>query len=115
MELFSLCGSNPTGGGKHVVLQASFNSESMTNERRWSLCVYNTLSQNDTQGTFASSKRTPARPPQEHPLLMLYSGTHTVERIFNCRLCRARRFVENVFVILASVFRVFRTQMLIQP
>lgn len=37
------------------------------------------------------------------------------ERIFNYRLSRARRIVENVFGIMASVFRVLRKPMLIEP
>ncbi|PNF38605.1 hypothetical protein B7P43_G03964, partial [Cryptotermes secundus] len=56
--------------------------------------------------------------PLSSSLLKPYSGNHakgSIERIFNYRLCRARRIVENVFGILASVFRVFRTPMLIQP
>nr|AEE62694.1 unknown [Dendroctonus ponderosae] len=56
--------------------------------------------------------------PLSGSLLKAYSGTHakgSIERIFNYRLCRARRVVENVFGILASIFRVFRKPMLIQP
>lgn len=37
------------------------------------------------------------------------------ERVFNYRLCRARRVVENVFGIMASVFRVFRKPMMLDP
>lgn len=37
------------------------------------------------------------------------------ERIFNYRLSRGRRVVENVFGIMASVFRVFRKPMLLEP
>lgn len=37
------------------------------------------------------------------------------ERAFNYRLSRARRVVENVFGIMASVFRVFRKPMLLEP
>lgn len=37
------------------------------------------------------------------------------ERAYNYRLCRARRVVENVFGILASVFRVFRKPMVLEP
>lgn len=37
------------------------------------------------------------------------------ERIFNYRLSRARRVVENVFGIMSSVFRVLRKPMLLEP
>ncbi|CAL1285359.1 unnamed protein product [Larinioides sclopetarius] len=37
------------------------------------------------------------------------------KRIFNYRLSHARRVVENVFGVLASVFRVFRKPMMLQP
>lgn len=37
------------------------------------------------------------------------------QRIFNYRLSRARRVVENVFGIMTSVFRVFRKPMLLEP
>ncbi|KAF8778965.1 putative nuclease HARBI1 like protein [Argiope bruennichi] len=39
----------------------------------------------------------------------------STERIFNYRLSRARRVVENVFGIMASAFRVFRKPMALQP
>lgn len=56
--------------------------------------------------------------PISRSLLKPYPGTHvknSMERIFNYRLCRARRIVENVFGILASVFRVLRPPMLLEP
>lgn len=51
-------------------------------------------------------------------LLKPYKGLYekgSDERIFNYRLSRARRVVENVFGIMASVFRVFRRPMLLEP
>ncbi|CAK1587377.1 unnamed protein product [Parnassius mnemosyne] len=39
----------------------------------------------------------------------------SIERIFNYRLTRARRVVENAFGILSSVFRVLRKPMLVEP
>lgn len=51
-------------------------------------------------------------------LMKPYSGSFTkgsLERIFNYRLSRARRVVENVFGILSSVFRVLRKPLLLKP
>lgn len=51
-------------------------------------------------------------------LLKPYPGIHdkgSEKRIFNYRLSRARRLVENVFGIMASVFRLFRKPMLLEP
>lgn len=39
----------------------------------------------------------------------------SIQRIFNYRLSRARRVVENVFGIMSSVFRVLRKPMLLEP
>lgn len=44
-------------------------------------------------------------------LMRPYLGTHekgNIKRIFNYRLSRARRIVENVFGVLSVVFRIFR-------
>ena len=42
-------------------------------------------------------------------------GLNTTERVFNYRLSRARRIVENAFGILAARFRVFRAPMEVAP
>lgn len=51
-------------------------------------------------------------------MLKHFPGLHTKgskERVFNYRLSRARRVVENVFGIMSSVFRVLRKPMFLQP
>jgi len=47
-----------------------------------------------------------------------YSGVYdkgNEKGVFNYRLSRARRVVENAFGIISSVFRVFRRPMLLNP
>lgn len=39
----------------------------------------------------------------------------TLERVFNYRLSRARRVVENIFGLMAQVFRVLRKPLLVEP
>lgn len=50
--------------------------------------------------------------------MKVYPGFHpkgSKERIYNYRICRARRIVKNVFGIVSSVFRVLRKPMLLEP
>lgn len=56
--------------------------------------------------------------PLSETIMKVYPGMHkkgTKERIFNYRLCRSRRVVENAFGILSAVFRVLRKPMLLEP
>lgn len=56
--------------------------------------------------------------PLTNRLLKPFPGCHpkgSEQRIFNYRLSRARRIVENAFGIMVSVFRVFRSPMMLQP
>lgn len=149
--------------GKHVILQAPFNSESeFYNYKKsfsivlmalvdWDYCFtfvdVGAQGRMNDAGVFASTTLyrkiiknelllPPAKPlpgrqipvpyvivgddafPIRSNLLKPYSGNYaknSMERIFNYRICRARRIVENVFGILASVFRVFRAPMLLEP
>lgn len=58
-----------------------------------------------------------AFPLQTH-IMKPYPGTHargSEKRIYNYRLSRARRIVENAFGILSAVFRVLRKPLLLQP
>jgi hypothetical protein len=51
-------------------------------------------------------------------LMKVFPGmypTDSKERVFNYRVCRARRVVENVFGISSSVFRVLRKPLLLHP
>lgn len=51
-------------------------------------------------------------------LMKPFSGVHppgSKERIFNYRLSRGRRVVENAFGIMSSVFRVLRKSMILKP
>ena len=55
--------------------------------------------------------------PLRRNLMRPYSGAQNTEpiKIFNYRLSRARRVVENAFGIMAAKFRVFRKPLSIQP
>lgn len=56
--------------------------------------------------------------PLSRRILKPYPGTHdkgTLQRVFNYRLSRSRRIVENAFGIMSSVFRILRKPMLLQP
>jgi len=56
--------------------------------------------------------------PFSENLMKVYLGQHSrgsKERIFNYRICRARRVVENVFGLASSVFRVLHKPMLLEP
>jgi hypothetical protein len=56
--------------------------------------------------------------PLSENLMKVYPGQHpkgSKERVFNYRICRARRNVENVFGLASSVFRVLRKPMLLEP
>lgn len=56
--------------------------------------------------------------PLKENLMKPFLGTHlrgSPKRAFNYRLSRARRVVENTFGIMASVFRVLREPLLLQP
>jgi hypothetical protein len=56
--------------------------------------------------------------PLSENLMKVYPGQHpkdSKERIFNYRICRARRVVENVFVFSSSVFRMLRKPTLLEP
>jgi len=54
--------------------------------------------------------------PLSENLMKVYPGRQqkgSKERIFNYRICRARRVVESVFGLVSSVFRVLRKPVLL--
>lgn len=56
--------------------------------------------------------------PLKDNIMKPYPGSQekgSVKRLFNYRLSRARRVVENVFGIMSAVFRVLRRPMLLEP
>jgi hypothetical protein len=56
--------------------------------------------------------------PLTDVIIIIFSGTHSMqskERIFNYRLSRCRRVVENVFGICSSIFRILRKPLLLEP
>lgn len=56
--------------------------------------------------------------PLKDNIMKPYAGYHpkgSTQRIFNYRLSRARRIIENTFGIASSVFRVLRKPMLLEP
>jgi hypothetical protein len=56
--------------------------------------------------------------PLDENLMKIYPGQHpkgSKERIFNYRICRARRVAGNAFGLASSVFRVLRKPMLLEP
>lgn len=56
--------------------------------------------------------------PLTESIMKPYSGVHPKglkERVFNYRLSRARRVVENTFGIISSTFRVLRKPLLLEP
>jgi len=56
--------------------------------------------------------------PLTETIMKPFSGTHSKEskeRIFNYRLSRCRRVVENVFGICSSIFRILRKPLLLEP
>jgi len=56
--------------------------------------------------------------PLSENLMKVYPGQHpknSKERIFNYKICRARRVEENVFGLSSSMFRVLRKPMLLEP
>nr|CAI5838149.1 unnamed protein product [Callosobruchus analis] len=68
-------------------------------------------------GSLTSIKPRPL-PGRQKDIPYLILGVHqkgSAERIFNYRLSRARRVVENAFGILSAVFRVLRKPLLLQP
>ncbi|KAJ8894346.1 hypothetical protein PR048_006974 [Dryococelus australis] len=56
--------------------------------------------------------------PLQRNIMNTYPGTHeknSPKRIYNYRLCRPRRVIENTFGIMASVFRVLRKPVRLKP
>nr|CAI5838218.1 unnamed protein product [Callosobruchus analis] len=112
--------------GKHCIIQAPIKSGSnFFNYKSTFSIVLMTVVDANYNFIFAdvccqgriSDGADDAFPLQRH-IMKPYAGTHakgSPKRIYNYRLSRARRIVENAFGILSAVFRVLRKPMLLQP
>jgi len=103
--------------GKHVVIQAPINtgSEYFNYKSSFSIVLFAVVDGNynfifadvGCQGRISDGGAFPLTDNIMKPFPSLFSKG-IPERIFNYRLSRARRVVENVFGIISSVFRILR-------
>ncbi|PNF22444.1 hypothetical protein B7P43_G15415, partial [Cryptotermes secundus] len=104
--------------GKHVILQTPVNSGSEYFNYKHEFSIVFLLVWMEERKKFPIFFLGDEAFALSQHLMKVFPGMYPADskkRVFNCRVCRARKVVENVFEISSSVFRVLSKPLLLQP